>query len=176
MKKLFTLFLLGCAAATANAQQFQIPNGDFEAEWVKCMQWTSTGENEVGTQPESWKASNVDAIIAKVTIATQIQDGENNAVKLTNTEKFNNSIPAYLTFGTPWSTAKGITGSKQPRVLLAVIPMEAHSEAWSLKLIPMPSVSVINATTPMELLNERQPLHICGMVLGRKKMCLVILQ
>ena len=96
MKKLFTLFLLGCAAATANAQQFQIPNGDFEGNWVKCMQWTSTGENEVGTQPESWNASNVSILsgFIKAEVATQIQNGGGHAVKLTNPETASNTIPA----------------------------------------------------------------------------------
>ncbi len=49
MKKLFTLFLLGCAAATANAQ-YQVQNGGFE-------EWESVSYNEkTGEEPLHWNS------------------------------------------------------------------------------------------------------------------------
>ena len=45
MKKLFTLFLLGCAAATANAQ-YQVQNGGFE-EWEAVSYNKKSGEEPV---------------------------------------------------------------------------------------------------------------------------------
>ena len=49
MKKLFTLFLLGCAAASANAQ-YQVQNGGFE-------EWESVSYNsETGEEPLHWSS------------------------------------------------------------------------------------------------------------------------
>ena len=49
MKKLFTLFLLGCAAATANAQ-YQVQNGGFE-------EWESVSYNDKsGEEPLHWNS------------------------------------------------------------------------------------------------------------------------
>ena len=49
MKKLFTLFLLGCAAATANAQ-YQVQNGGFE-EWESVSY-----NNKSGEEPLHWSS------------------------------------------------------------------------------------------------------------------------
>ena len=53
-KKFYTL----CTAAliTAGAVAQQLPNGDFDGEWVDCL---PDGVNAVSIQPEGWMASNV---------------------------------------------------------------------------------------------------------------------
>ena len=54
MKKLFTLFLLGCAAATANAQ-YQVQNGGFE-EWESVSYQPSFGDAKTGEEPLHWNS------------------------------------------------------------------------------------------------------------------------
>ena len=114
MKKLFTLFLLGCAAATANAQQ--IPNGGFDQEWVDCIPWDSKGNTSVqGEQPTGWIISNVCGIsgTGATIVGEKVENGQGNAepnysVKITNTANpFMRSqiIPAYISLGTTWATA-----------------------------------------------------------------------
>ncbi len=54
MKKLFTLFLLGCAAASANAQ-YQVQNGGFE-EWETVSYQPSFGDAKTGEEPLYWNS------------------------------------------------------------------------------------------------------------------------
>ena len=54
MRKLFTLFLLGCAAATANAQ-YQVQNGGFE-EWETVSYQPPSGEAKTGEEPVHWNS------------------------------------------------------------------------------------------------------------------------
>ena len=54
MRKLFTLFLLGCAAATANAQ-YQVQNGGFE-EWETVSYQPESGEAKTGEEPVHWNS------------------------------------------------------------------------------------------------------------------------
>ena len=111
MKKILTLLMLGGVAFAANAQQI---NGDFDAEWVKCVPWDSKGNtSDSGTEPEGWHASNVNTAIGKKQIidAVEGKDGTGKAAHLYNTSILGNKIPAYLTLGTPFATAevRGIT-------------------------------------------------------------------
>lgn len=114
MKKDYALLLLGMAALSANAQQI---NGDFDATWEDCIPWDSKGGTTVkGTQPQGWHVSNIYVSkIAQCQIATSVtgSNGEGQAVKLTNGDLWTNGIPAYLTLGTPYATAEGIT-AKNP--------------------------------------------------------------
>lgn len=101
MKKLFTLFLLGCAIS-ANAQ-YQLPNGDFESEWVDCIPWNSKGNtSKVGTQPKGWTVSNV-PLAGEV--GKKLEETDNKAITFSNGETMGNKTPAYLTLGTSWATA-----------------------------------------------------------------------
>ena len=54
MRKLFTLFLLGCAAVTANAQ-YQVQNGGFE-EWETVSYQLQSGEAKTGEEPVHWNS------------------------------------------------------------------------------------------------------------------------
>lgn len=90
-------------------------NGGFDDTWVDCIPWDSKATNKtVGTRPVDWNISNVCAINAPIvgqvtyTVGKSIDNGNGKAVKLTNKEAYGNGIPAYLTLGTPWATAKGI--------------------------------------------------------------------
>ena len=100
MKKLFTLFLLGCAAATANAQQI---NGDFD-QWEDCYPWEKGAKStkKKGTTPVGWTVSNVPAF----EIAEPVEEGEGKAARLYNYEMMGQSVPAYITLGTTWATAE----------------------------------------------------------------------
>lgn len=100
MKKLFTLFLLGCAAATANAQQI---NGDFD-QWEDCYPWEKGAKSTTkkGTTPVGWTVSNVPMF----EIAEPVEEGEGKAARLYNNEMMGQSVPAYITIGTTWATAE----------------------------------------------------------------------
>ncbi|MBO5880712.1 MAG: hypothetical protein J6Q57_03610, partial [Paraprevotella sp.] len=95
----------------ASAQQV---NGGFDETWVNCVPWTSANNTtKQGTQPVDWCVSNV--IGLKGTGATTIASsstGYNSStysVTLTNTPNpymSSQIIPAYITLGTTWNTAK----------------------------------------------------------------------
>lgn len=115
MKKIFTL-LLCCASLSVSAQQV---DGDFDQTWVDCVPWTSSNNTTAqGTQPVDWCVSNVIGISgtgATGTGATTIassstgQNSSTYAVTLTNTPnpyRKSQIIPAYITLGTTWNTAK----------------------------------------------------------------------
>lgn len=85
----------------------------FEDDWVKCIPWDSNNnETAVGKTPTGWCVSNVYTSLVQFDIATR-EGGSNSdyAVKLKNTSYFGQKIPAYMTLGTSWATAKGTSGS-----------------------------------------------------------------
>lgn len=89
---------------TAGAQQVQ---GDFDAEWGKCIPWDSKNNTkESGVQPQGWKGSNVYASIAAVKVCEETAHETGKAVLLTNKDMAGQKIPAYITLGTPWATAE----------------------------------------------------------------------
>lgn len=136
MKKLFTFLLLGCAAMTVSAQQqFQIPNGDFEGEWVDCIPWTSKNNTKnFGTQPKSWHVSHVYTGIINYKVAEEINEGNNKAIKLINNANsliIEQNIPAYITLGTPWSTSE--TGNNSDGGTFGGMEFRAHPDAISFR-------------------------------------------
>ena len=117
MKKLFTLFLLGCAAATANAQQPS--NSNFE-EWktqgncgityLTAKTSSSKEQNRPGVEPAAWSGSNINQVLDVTSLCTQgggTDTEANRYVILKNVEVLGNKIPAYLTLGNPWVFAYG---------------------------------------------------------------------
>lgn len=117
MKKLLTC--IACLAGALMAQAQQV-NGGFDETWVDCVPWDSKGNTKTkGSQPVGWTISNV--IGMNGTGATQVgmqvtgYAETGYAVQLTNTANpFSSSqiVPAYMTLGTSWATAKAsITGS-----------------------------------------------------------------
>lgn len=103
---------------SAFAQQ-QLPNSDFEGEWVNCVPWTS-GNNtkEKGTQPTDWRISHVIGIggLGATEVGSKVE-GYNSAsaVELKNSPNSMVStqfVPAYMTLGTTWSTSTGFPPSK----------------------------------------------------------------
>lgn len=115
MKKIFTL-LFCLASLGASAQQV---NGGFDETWVNCVPWTSANNTtKVGTQPQGWCISNVKTTVT-VEVGSQESTGQGDAspnysVNLTNVKSGINlgfvnleqQVPAYMTLGTAWSTAK----------------------------------------------------------------------
>lgn len=103
MKKILTAALLA-VSASGFAQQVQ---GDFDADWGICTPWDSGNTNKsAGYTPQGWNVSNVYTALGAVTAGEEIANGNGKAVKLTNTSKAGQSIPAYITLGTPWATAE----------------------------------------------------------------------
>lgn len=111
-KQLLTLALLA-VAGTAGAQQ--LPNGSFdEGSWVDCVPWTSANNTtKYGTQPNSWKISNVSGYGAGTgsTIVGK-EDAEGRSGKAVCVYNRPNDasrkgaiVPGYVTLGTPWNTA-----------------------------------------------------------------------
>lgn len=108
-KQLLTLALLA-VAGTAGAQQ--LPNGSFDdANWEKCVPWTSTGNKKTqGTQPPSWTISNVigTGFAGKTTVGKEITGRQGTAVQVENTPnplKQSEIVPGYFTLGKTWSTS-----------------------------------------------------------------------
>lgn len=109
-KQLLTLALLA-VAGTAGAQQ--LPNGSFDdGNWVDCVPWTSDGNtSKYGTQPKSWKISNVIGFWnqGKTIVGEVDEEGRSGkAVRVyNNPNSFSPEeiVPGYVTLGTPWNTS-----------------------------------------------------------------------
>lgn len=88
---------------------------NFEEEWAKCIPWDSNNNKiAVGKTPSGWCVSNVYTTAKTFTIASRMdinEDESDYAVKLTNTSYMGQNVPAYMTLGTSWATAKGMSGS-----------------------------------------------------------------
>lgn len=111
-KQLLTLALLA-VAGTAGAQQ--LPNGSFdEGDWVDCVPWTSgNNTSKYGTQPKSWKISNVIGYLNQGKTIVGKEDAKGRTGKAVcvynspNTSSLKGAIvPGYVTLGTPWNTAQ----------------------------------------------------------------------
>ncbi len=107
-KKILTgISLAAMLSLNANAQQ--LPNGTFDADWVKCYPWEK-GEkvtSDYGIQPEGWCVSNVpNGLMPKVSSEETGADGTGKAVKLSNVSVMGQTAPGYITLGTSWATAE----------------------------------------------------------------------
>lgn len=110
MKSILTTLCLALAATSGMAQQ--LPNADFEGNWVDCIPWNNSSTKKFGTQPESWCIANVIGIggMGKTQVGEQAEgvDG-GKAVKLynkANSIMATQIVPGYLTLGTAWNTSK----------------------------------------------------------------------
>lgn len=107
MKKFLMTLALGGFALGASAQ-YQLNNNDFEGGWEDCIPWTSDNStNKVGHNPKNWTISNVFAAGLGLNVGKNVE-GKNSksAVSLVNLKKIGNKVPAYLTLGKSWATAK----------------------------------------------------------------------
>lgn len=86
---------------------------DFETDWVNCIPWDSNNNTTVvGKTPSGWCVSNVYTTAAQFEMASRVDDKDSGyAVKLKNTSLRKQKVPAYMTLGTSWATAKGMSGS-----------------------------------------------------------------
>ena len=113
MKKSFLLsgaLLLSISAFTANAQQIPVSNLDFTSWKGTCgtSTWTSTmypkgGDfTRPGDEPSKWNGSSVTSF--GMNMKTISKDGTSVKIENYNFNKFgiNQTIPGYLTLGTPW--------------------------------------------------------------------------
>lgn len=87
----------------------------FEDEWVKCIPWDSNKNKiAVGKTPTGWCVSNVYTTAKTFNVASRLEVNEDEsdyAVKLTNKSYMGQNVPAYMTLGTSWATAKGFGGN-----------------------------------------------------------------
>lgn len=110
-KKFYTLCTAALVSAGAVAQQ--LPNGNFDGNWVDCL---PDGEHAVSIQPEGWMASNVYKyffISIEVPLVFQDTDSdpENNAdgysVRMENLFAgmgiIGATAPGYITLGSSWA-------------------------------------------------------------------------
>ena len=113
MKKSFLLsgaLLLSLSAFTANAQQIPVSNLDFTSWKGTCgtSTWTSTMYSKggdftrPGDEPSEWNGSSVTSF--GMNMKTISKDGTSVKIENYNFNKFgiNQTIPGYLTLGTPW--------------------------------------------------------------------------
>lgn len=104
----YSLLSLGMLGSVQPVQAQQI-KGDFDGDWSDCTPWDSNGNKKTsGTQPSGWKISNVYTKLGAVAVGESKtgKNGLGKAVFLENKDMFGQSIPAYLTLGTPWATAE----------------------------------------------------------------------
>lgn len=110
-KQLLTLALLA-VAGTAVAQQ--LPNGSFDdGNWVDCVPWTSANNiSKYGTQPNSWKISNVIGYgtgTGKTIVGKVDEEGRSGKAVCVynnpNSAQTDEIVPGYVTLGTPWNTS-----------------------------------------------------------------------
>ncbi len=109
---------LALLAFTLPAMAQQLPNNGFEDNWGNCTPWTSSNNTRTkGTTPAPWCISQV--IGLNGTGATQVGEeaagyNSNKAAKVynsPNTASSSKIVPGYITLGTAWNTAKGMSGS-----------------------------------------------------------------
>ncbi len=113
MKKSFLLsgaLLLSLSAFMANAQQIPVSNLDFTSWKGTCgtSTWTSTMYSKggdftrPGDEPSEWNGSSVTSF--GMNMKTISKDGTSVKIENYNFNKFgiNQTIPGYLTLGTPW--------------------------------------------------------------------------
>lgn len=113
MKKSFLLsgaLLLSISAFKANAQQIPVSNLDFTSWKGTCgtSTWTSTMYSKggdftrPGDEPSEWNGSSVTSF--GMNMKTISKDGTSVKIENYNFNKFgiNQTIPGYLTLGTPW--------------------------------------------------------------------------
>lgn len=133
------LMLTGIVAPNLMAQT-QIPNSDFEGEWVDCVPWTFYGsEDKFGEpsafiadkNPSGWVISNVTGMasyyegtptgLGSTIVGTNVAGfNSKSAVQLTNNPNplmSSQIVPGYITLGTSWSTANPSLMSWPPAIL-----------------------------------------------------------
>ncbi len=114
-------------------QAQQLPNADF-SKWVECHPWTSDpiaypdmwdpAVDVLGTEPEGWCISNVMGMffgqffLGSTQVGFEDNDGYNGSIaaKLVNSPNSimpTQIVPGYMTTGTTWSTAKGMTAENK---------------------------------------------------------------
>ena len=128
MKQLYTLLILSGVAMYSNAQQIQ---GDFDAEWGKCIPWDSKNNTkDKGTEPQGWHISNV-ILLSEVGTQVTGKDGAGSAVQLKNVNFWGQKVPAYLTLGTPWATAEGAKANNADGGTFGGLSFKFHPDAIS---------------------------------------------
>lgn len=114
MKKIYPLLLTFAAGSLFSLSAQQLPNNGFEEAWSNCVPWTSKNNTSAqGTTPAPWLVSNTvgTGSLGKTTVASKVAGHTgSNAVELKAGSYSGKNIPGYMSLGTAWSTAQGLTG------------------------------------------------------------------
>ncbi len=115
-------------------QAQQLPNANFDGQWVECHPWTTDPEaypdrwdpalDVLGTQPEGWCIANVMGMYLGSMFMGSTQVGfeeeagydGSKAVRLVNSPNSimaSQIVPGYMTLGTTWSTAVGFAADNK---------------------------------------------------------------
>lgn len=144
MKKIL-LAAFALTGLTAGAQQVQ---GDFDAEWGKCIPYTYEKSSSAnpntstaqGVEPAGWHASNILGYKAgflgwmgKLTVVEKVTEQNGYSVLLKNGKTFGQNVPAYLTLGTPWNTASSTSGANADGGSFGGIDFKYRPDAISFK-------------------------------------------
>lgn len=134
MRKLLLAIAVTSLAGSNVMQAQQLPNANFDGEWVECNPWTTDPEaypdrwdpaiDVLGTEPEGWCMANVMGMYLGTFFmgSTQVgfpdEDGYNGskAARLVNSPNSimeTQIVPGYMTLGTTWSTAVGFAADNK---------------------------------------------------------------
>lgn len=140
--KLPLLAMAMVAGGSANAQQ--LPNANFDGDWVGCYPWEKGAKvkSARGTQPDGWCMANVNgmnglgATVVGAEGADRSGEDEKKSVTLTNTPNpymASQIVPGYITLGTAWATAKaGLSVTAADGGAFGGISLDKRPDAMSL--------------------------------------------
>ena len=137
MKKFYTL--LATLGVTASMAAQQLPNAGFEEDWTATTPWDSN-DNTIteGKSPSPWTIAHVIGMsgTGATTVGNKVAGFKSeSAVELKNTEIkvlfVTKTIPGYITLGTPWNTAEGMSAKNKDGGSFGGIDFKYRPDAMS---------------------------------------------
>lgn len=116
MKKIVLTFCLIAGMGAKGWAQYQPSNPGFDGVWGKCTPWLGKSSTETqGTTPDGWCVANVIGVLGfNATVGEPDTDrtgGSNKySCKLVNSTISGQVVPGYVSLGTTWNTAQGLSG------------------------------------------------------------------
>ncbi|WP_290100481.1 PCMD domain-containing protein [uncultured Muribaculum sp.] len=119
MKKSYTLIVAAMSVALGISAQ-QLPNAGFEEGWADCVPWTSEGNTKTeGKTPNSWTIAHVIGMSlgGKTSVGEKVEGYDSGSAVLIknspNSVAKTQTVPGYVTLGTPWNTAQGASAKNK---------------------------------------------------------------
>lgn len=116
MKKIILILGLIAGVSAQGWAQYQLSNPGFDSKWGACIPWLGKSSSEVqGTTPDGWCVANVIGVMGfNATVGEPDTDrtggSEKYSCKLVNSTISGQVVPGYVSLGTTWNTAKGLSG------------------------------------------------------------------